>query len=61
MKILSTERYKHLKIADQAWHDMQFLLQLSPEKAGDAIHLLQKSKAQVRQDIFVLEIGRAHV
>lgn len=54
MKILSSQRYKELKLAEQAWHDVQFLQKLMPEKAAVALHLLQKSHAQVRQDLFVL-------
>jgi FkbM family methyltransferase len=54
MKILSSARYKELKLGQKCHSDINFLLELSPEKAGVALHLLEKSKAQWRQDLFAL-------
>lgn len=54
VRVTSYTRFDRLRSYEQDHRDIQFLKALPPEAAGRAVALLDQSRSQLRQDLFVL-------
>ncbi|MDC0343518.1 MAG: FkbM family methyltransferase [Aestuariivita sp.] len=56
-KMVNRARLRELKEREQSWFDLRFVKALPAEQRSTVIDLLEKSKSQIRQDLFALAMN----
>lgn len=52
--LIRRDRLRQLKDRENAWHDLQFIRALDPDRRSRCVDLLDQSRSQIRQDLFAL-------
>lgn len=52
--LVRRDRLRQLKQRENAWHDLAFIKATAPELRSRCVDLLDKSRSQIRQDLFAL-------